>query len=191
MISSLEKFDTGLDSTFNEYVISQLYEHRSWVISFDDKLNGRDTSIIGNNVPLEFSDSGVLLPSFNILHPNYINDRNIQLNTIANLIFNICISKQKKYFFKNFKATRFLWNYYNRSSTGIEHVDSFDKNTGSIIYYLNTCDAHTYIKNIPVECEMGKGIIFSSNTVHRGTGPTISKNKFSLNITFTYNNDLV
>ena len=185
MISGVERFNTGLDTSFNNYIIKQLYMHSSWALSYDEDLITKGVLRASKDMHT-YSDSGMLLKSFDIYQSDYLNQHNLVLNNLADLIFNIIIEKQKKYLFKGPQVTRILWNYYNRSSTGVEHVDSCEPNTGSIIYYLNTCDSFTFINEEYIDCVMGTGAIFSANSVHRGTGPTKSKNKFALNILFKY-----
>lgn len=188
MINGVETFDTGLDQCFNDYIIKQLYASSSWRVSYDEFYQHEKNSsyYVDNRLDDKFSDSGMLLCSYSIDQPDHVNHFNFKLNVLANLIFSIIIKKQTKYVFKETRPTRFLWNYYNRASTGVLHKDEIKKNFGSIVYYLNTCDASTIIEDIKINCIAGTGAIFDSNSWHRGTGPADSKNKFMLNIVFSY-----
>jgi hypothetical protein len=179
MINDIIHFDTGLDEIFNNFIIKKLITHRSWSISDDE-------SAFGSSVLSDYSDTGMLLQSFRINQPDFYNNTSSDLNVLADLITNISIKKQNKYNFTNVRYLRFLWNYYNRSSTGVKHADSVQPNTASIIYYLNTCDAFTVIGDLKFNCIAGTGILFNSNLTHFGTGPSASKNKFALNIVFEY-----
>lgn len=188
MITGVERVNTGLDAVFNNHIIQQLYQSNGWQIGYDEhSIYEKDSPYYTDN-KLEdiFSDSGMLLQSYNYEQPDHLNHQNFKLNVLGNLIFEIIIKKQTKYTFKNKKPLRFLWNYYNRSSCGVAHIDYTKENTGSITYYLNSCDAFTFIGNEQVNCVAGTAAIFKSDSLHRGTGPVDSKNKFVLNIVFLY-----
>lgn len=179
---SLTKVNTGFDPAFNKYVIMRLIGQKSWSISIDDVQLDFDN-------PEMCSDTGMLLESFNSQFPDYVNRQNESLNAIADTIFGVVLQKQKRYKFEGIKLYRFLWNYYNRSSTGTAHIDYDSDNYVSIIYYLNTSDAFTIVGDTSVDCVEGQSIMFNSKTLHRGTSLIQSKFKFALNIMFSY--DLV
>jgi len=176
MISEVIRFNTGLDITFNNEIIKRLYSSDNWTICSEEN----------ESLDKDYSDTGMLIPSYSDFQPENNNSSNIGLNSIARLIGNISLQKQTSHRFTNVNYRRFLWNYYNKSSSGKFHEDSSNKNTASLIYYINTCDAYTIVNDIKYENIAGTGIIFDSNTLHRGTGPIKSNKKFSLNIIFTY-----
>jgi hypothetical protein len=192
-MTDIEVIDTGLDTVFNNYIIDTITHTQLWGISPDEKVEFKDDDPykVDHNLPDVYSDSGMLIQSFNIVSPNYLNDRASNLNTIAALILNIVLAKQKKYKFYNVKIVRILWNYYNRSSSGVFHIDNVIKNHASIVYYLNTCDAHTFIEDKRFKCIMGNAVLFKADKIHKGTGPVKDKHKFCMNIVFEYSDDMV
>lgn len=174
-------FDTGLDERFNNHVIEVIKYQKSWHIC---GLDGEGE--FNNKLDSQFSDTGMILTSYGKNQNPNINQNNANLNTIAEIILNVSLNSQTNYVFKNVKMRRVLWNYYNRSSTGTFHRDVHEPNHCSIIYYLNTCDAVTIIGNKEYNCAGGKGVLFNSNEIHRGTGPVKSLYKYACNIVFEY-----
>jgi hypothetical protein len=184
MIYGIERVSTGLDASFNDYVIYKLLQSFNWVISHDENVK---TPYALNNVN-DFSDTGFLNLTYDTARDGNIYNSFVELNVLADLIFNTVIKKQQKYKFTNIVAQRYLWNYYNRSSNGVPHFDSQKGNFGSIVYYLNTCDGFTNFDNENFKCIMGDGLLFKSTAIHQGTGPTLSRNKYCCNIVFSYDN---
>jgi hypothetical protein len=193
MITDIEVIDTGLDSAFNKCIIDTITRTDLWGISPDEKEEFKegDPYKVDDILPDAYSDSGMLIQSFNKGRPNFLNERGSNLNTIAELILNIVLAKQKKYKFYNVRIVRVLWNYYNRSSSGVFHIDDVRENHGSMVYYLNTCDAYTFIEDKRFECVMGNAVLFKANKIHKGTGPVVDKHKFCMNVVFEYSDDMV
>jgi len=184
MINGVERVSTGLDISFNNHVINKLLQSFNWVISHDEDFK---TPYALNNVN-DFSDTGFLNLTYDITRDSNIYNSFVELNVLADLIFNTVIKKQQRYKFTNIVVQRYLWNYYNRSSNGVPHIDSEKDNIGSIVYYLNTCDAFTILDNNKFKCVMGDSIVFNSKLIHQGSGPTVSRRKYCLNILFSYEN---
>ena len=131
----------------------------------------------------EFSDSGLLYCTYNLEDTGAATVPNEFLNSIATLIFEKVIRRIERNP-GNFFPTRFLYNYYNRSSEGGHHKDVDELGVRSIIYYFNTCDGGTYVKDDFFKSEAGKAIIFPSNIWHKGVGPKKDKQRFVLNIVY-------
>jgi hypothetical protein len=188
MIADIEVVETGFDLVFNNYIINELLNTGHWNISVDYKTDFTDIDSykITDTLPDTYCDSGMLLTSFKAGRPNSLNEQGYKFNIIAELILNTVLTKQKKYNLSNIRIVRVLWNYYNRSSSGVLHIDNANKNHGSVIYYLNTCDAHTIIEDKSIPCIMGTAVIFNANKIHKGTGPVRDKQKYCMNIVFEY-----
>lgn len=184
----IENLFLGEDFTseeFNNIVINKISVHSGWYLSNDEQRQKQ-------KVDEEYSDSGMLLESYydssfdnrNITH----NKNNEDINMMANLILEK-ILLVLPFEFKNLSIVRYLWNYYNRSSTGVSHKDIDDKNLGnycSIVYHLNTCDGQTIIDDNEFESKSGQCVIFDSKKIHRGTGPKVNPKRYCLNIIFKY-----
>ena len=177
---------TGLDTSFNDYVINKLHQSSNWAISSDEN-NPVNSPYALNNLS-DFSDTGFLNLSYDSKRDNNIYNSFVELNVLADFIFYKVIKNQQRYKFTNMVSQRYLWNYYNRSSNGVPHFDSKKNNVGSIVYYLNTCDAFTIVDNNKFKCVMGDCIVFNSALIHRGSGPMVSRKKYCLNILFSYDN---
>ena len=175
------RFDTGFDEKFNSYVIEVIKYQKSWHIC---DLDGKRE--FNENIDPRFSDTGMILTSFGRNQNPNVNLHNANLNIIADIILQVSLKSQTRYKFKNINLRRVIWNYYNKSSTGTFHRDLYEPNHCSLIYYLNTCDAFTIIDDKQYDCIAGQGVLFDSNIVHRGTGPTKSTYKYACNIVFDY-----
>ncbi len=166
-------------SEFNAYLINKISNHHGWHLSCDEE---KEQKMVGD----EFSDTGMLLQSF--FRNSQDSGQHSEINYLAELIFSqalaACPSK-----FTNVEPVRYLWNYYNRSSTGVVHKDMAEKIDGnyfSMVYYLNDSDGFTIVEDNKFESKSGKCIFFNSKLTHQGTGPKISKTRFCLNVIFKY-----
>ena len=153
---------------------------------FDDFINNRIISelrnvkwiLSGDTLDNEYSDAGFLHYSFNNNKPPH--EQISRLNLYGELICQKVMEQIPD--LQSYWITRFLWNYYNRSSTGTFHPDEHTDNFLSIVYYVNTCDGGTMIGDTFVKSESGTAVIFPSKTLHRGIGPTKDPNRYVLNI---------
>lgn len=182
MIDGVVVVDTGISEEFNKNVIDVIQTQRSWHISPDES---DQKQVVGEG----YCDTGMLLSSYSFKQSEYLNLHNQNVNDLGVEIFTRIVDTQRRYVFEGLKVMRLLWNYYNRSSTGVTHRDVSDKfpgNFGSIVYYLNTCDGLTIINGIEVENKAGRAVMFNPKIEHRGTGPTKSKYKYALNILFQF-----
>jgi hypothetical protein len=105
------------------------------------------------------------------------------LNNFGNWIYHFCREKSKKY--KIVRLERLYWNLYSRTSECTFHIDvsSTEKNYASIVYNLHDNDGGTEIKNHGFyQSQEREAIIFPSNILHKGVGPTNNKWRLSLNI---------
>lgn len=175
--------DDVFDDDTNKIIIEYLQKQKSWNLD-GDFYNKTANYDIGN-----FSDTGMLLLSYSSQQPEYMNTHNSSINVLATLILDKIFLKLKPFEFVNYKLNRFLWNYYNKSSTGIAHRDMESLTAEkycSIVYYLNTCDGYTMIDGEKFESKSGRCVIFDSKLSHYGVGPTNDKKRFVLNIMLSY-----
>jgi hypothetical protein len=173
--------DDITSNEFNSLLIDKISNHQGWHLSRDEKEQSK-------KVESNFSDSGMLLQSFYNNQSEYLNSHNSDINYMASIILDriLSISDVK---FTNVSTVRFLWNYYNRSSTGVKHKDIGDNIEGnycSIVYYLNTCDGYTKVEDEYYNSTSGKCVIFNSKLNHYGRGPIEDSKRFVLNIIFKY-----
>ena len=153
------------DDFFNECIQSELKKVQ-WILSTDTLADG-------------YSDAGFLHYSLNLFNPNKKPEMN-KLN-----FFGEIITKKIKDNIPNLEdhiIIRYLWNYYNRSSTGTFHQDEKTNDFVSVIYYVNTCDGGTIVGDKFIKSESGKAVIFPSTTLHRGVGPKEDLQRYVLNI---------
>lgn len=182
MITNLLEIQTDITEEFNNSVIDVIKKQRSWHMSPDE--TDQDKTVADG-----YCDTGMLLSSYSYKQSEYLNLHNQNVNELALTIFNNVINAQKTYKFHNIIIKRFLWNYYNRSSTGVFHKDISEKypdNYGSVVYYLNSCDAKTIVNDIEVQNKASNAILFNPKTIHCGTGPTKDKYKYALNVLFEF-----
>jgi len=175
--------DNIFDDDTNKIIIKYLEKQQGWRLDADF-YNENLNYDIGNH-----SDTGMLLLSYSSQQSQYMNQHNVNINTLGRLILDKILMKIEPIKFTNFKLNRFLWNYYNKSSTGIAHSDMdifATDNYCSIIYYLNTCDGYTMIGDKKYESKSGSCVLFDSKDMHYGVGPTNDKKRFVLNIMLSY-----
>lgn len=176
-----------MNDDFNFVLNQKLIESNSWRIS-NDIYNKSENFIHDEEYSKKYSDAGLLLLSYS--QEKGIPDTKEQFekysffNHCGEIIFN-SILNQSQYYFKNISLHRFLWNYYHKSSVGTFHIDSNMDNMYSIVYYVNSNDGYTEIKDYyKCKSESGSAILFKSNHFHRGNGPTNSLQRYCLNILF-------
>lgn len=188
MSKNIEILHNVCDDSFNDFVVRILRDQRGWRICPDDwdvKIQSdMQNSEYAKNLG-KHSDTGLLLHTFNDApHEDDVSAEYESLNTLAQYIFE-SVMERSQYVYHDIELVRILWNYYNRASTGIYHVDKDFKNGKkyfSVVYHLNTCDGGTIIeKNPMIPCVAGNAIIFPSNLPHRGVGPTKDPTRFVLN----------
>lgn len=165
---------------FNSLVISKISVHPGWYLSNDEQRQNQKVDDV-------YSDTGMLLESY--YDKEYNKSKSHQeINLMANLIFQKIILYMP-FEFKDVTLVRYLWNYYNRSSTGVPHKDISDETPGnfcSIVYHLNDSDGYTIVDDDEFLSKSGQCVIFDSKKLHRGTGPKSSTKRYCLNIVFRY-----
>jgi hypothetical protein len=175
--------DDIFDDDTNKVIIEYLQKQSGWHL---------DGDLYNFNIKYDtgdYSDTGMLLLSYETNRDNYLNQHNSTINVLGTLILDKILLKLKPMKFINYKLNRFLWNYYNKASTGIMHRDMESLTPTrycSIVYYLNTCDGYTIIDDKEYESKSGRCVIFDSKLLHRGVGPSNDKKRFVLNIMFSY-----
>ena len=177
----IEKLENILSKDFNNSVLQELKNNNSWGISPDEI---REEVELSDN----YSDSGMLLHSFNtgmnLPKDNVESLKLAFLNVSATHVLNSVLNNSA-FTFNNMVVQRYLWNYYNRASEGVIHLDAKEDNAYSIIYYLHDSDGGTLVGDTFHKSVSNDAIMFKSNTKHKGFGPKTGKSRFVLNILFT------
>ena len=171
---NIDTFDRLLDDEINQIVIEELYSNGLWTLAVDDTID------------CEESDQGFNMCTYS-LAPNVSVYPNEILNSIGKIILKKVVNKYENNP-NECMPVRFLFNYYNRASSGQFHIDNPDPRSQSIIYYFNTCDGGSIVNDEFIKSESGKAVVFNSNIQHKGIGPTINKNRYVLNIVYLRGN---
>jgi hypothetical protein len=173
--NDVKAFEDVQDS-YNNHIAQHILQHlKNWNICSDQKEEHTD-----------YSDYGMLYRSLDI-KPDETVVENEYLNVFAyQILYKITTILQ----INDWEPVRYLWNYYSKASTCHEHVDDsrypdHDKfNYYSIVYYINTCDGGTTVNGVFYPSIERTCIMFPSNVLHQGKGPTESSRRFVLNIMF-------
>jgi len=176
VIENLFKDDEFNADEFNDIVIKKISTHPGWYLSNDEERQKL-------SVDDDYSDTGMLLESFYSQNINQ-SENHQEINFIGNMIYEK-ILESIPFEFVNPKLVRFLWNYYNRASTGVPHkdmADNIDGNFCSIVYHLNNCDGKTIIGDDEFLSKSGQCLIFDSKKLHQGIGPKKYPKRYCLNI---------
>jgi hypothetical protein len=179
--------DVFSDKFFTQYLLEGLISTKGWQICSD---NFYESSVGDSDFESsKYSDPGVILETFNQERPPQERFGDHRLNAYGDLIFTK-ILHLSQYQYEGVGVLRYFWNYYNRSSTGLYHLDMTDAdppgNYCSIVFYINESDGGTYLEKEFFEHKANRAIIFNSKTPHRGVGPTNAKQRWNLNIIFKY-----
>ena len=178
----IEKIKLPVPKQINLDIIEHLGHQSHWNFCFDlDRKDSPPFSEIINSGPVNDSGFSNITYSFN----NYMKGTKPDdyLNNFGNWIYHFCREKSKKY--KIVRLERLYWNLYSRTSECTFHIDvsSTEKNYASIVYNLHDNDGGTEIKNYGFyQSQEREAIIFPSNILHKGVGPTNNKWRLSLNI---------
>jgi len=171
------ELDNIQNVNFNKSCIQRLIHEADWKLSVDQNYHT-------DNVSQGFSDTGMLFVSYSKIDRIGQDNNFVFFNNVAQIIFNSVLINLD-FEFKNIELKRFLWNYYNKSSTGVLHQDYNQPDWYSIVYNFSDSDGGTVIENKFVEGKQGRAVLFPSIYNHRGVGPTTSLHRFALNIVFT------
>jgi hypothetical protein len=183
MIDKTFLIENIFDDSTNDIIIKNLKKQRSWSIDTDFSYTH------SNELSEEYSDKGMLLTSFSPELNQYMLSHNSNLNVYGDLILDKVLAMlESKISFEGRRTVRYLWNYYNKASVGVPHIDYEFENYCSIIYYLNTCDGYTMIGDKKINSVSGNAVLFDANKIHYGTGPKNDKFRYVLNIVFSYDN---
>ena len=107
-------------------------------------------------------------------------------NKINSTYFTILESLLKKLKLKTLKKVKANLNPINDKLVEFgEHKDAAKESQYmSMIYYLNTNNGYTKIKNKKIKSKANKAVFFPSHTVHFGTNSTDCNNRMVLNIIY-------
>lgn len=171
--------DNLFPQNFNKYIIERLRKSAEWRLCLDDQF------LEGMNWDL-YSDTGLVFYSYhNDRIWEQVNSQDLVrgfFNNTAELILNTALASNN---ISVQSIDRVMWNYYSRSSTGIEHKDAKTPGTYSMIYNLVDTSGGTYINGDFYQGLEGRAIIFPSDIDHRGTGSENSPYRFVLNVIFS------
>lgn len=161
---------------FNRYVAARLRREGDWRLCLDDiYCGGLDTD--------RYSDTGMVFYSYHSDIPAHqIQQDPVRswFNTVAELILHTAIRHVDAV-----EIDRVMWNYYSRSSTGVEHQDYHEPGRSSMIYNLTGTDGGTWIGPDYYQGLLGRALLFPSEIPHRGTGPSDQAQRLVLNVIYT------
>jgi hypothetical protein len=164
------------DDVHNIVLLDYLNLYRGWKLAHDFTAYGHSEPTVDTNI---YSDGGCEARTFEVGED--IPEKSTHLNEAAYFI----LSKIGIHLgIKKYIPYRYTWNYYNRSSTGTPHTDYEYDNFISVLYNLNTNDGGTIINDKMYNSVAGRAVIFKSNVLHHGVGPTKSAQRYNLNIVF-------
>ena len=161
-----------LPDVINKRIIFLLIQSDRWKLAKD---NLKEIDLVDYLTNSKGKDFGNYLQTFDEKNDTYIDT---PLNFFAEIIYEI-IKEHTKY--KFLKPIRFIWNYYNNSSSTDFHKDREDSFYLSFVYSLNTNDGGTEIDGNIYPSISGQAILFPSNILHRGLPPINTKGRFNFN----------
>lgn len=160
---------------FNSYLGQRLIREGDWRLCLDEAYcGGLDTAT--------YSDTGMVFYSYHSEVPmQHIQQDPVRqfFNTAAELILHTAQPQ-----LAGIEIDRVMWNYYSRSSTGVEHRDYHEPGRTSMIYNLTDTDGGTYIGSDYYQGLGGRCLVFPSDVLHRGTGPRAQPYRLVLNVIF-------
>jgi|TARA_R110000796_G_scaffold134740_2_gene250557 hypothetical protein len=166
MVTKIKKI---LPSKVNKEIVKILQNTPGWYFGYDEKEEDNNFN----------KDQGLALQTFNeevIAHPNYQT-----LNMFAFIIANKICDELSMTFNK---LQRVNYNFYHPLSIGKPHTDYSNDNFYSILYNLNTNDGYTKIQEEKFISNESEALLFKSNQIHFGCGPTNGL-RYNLNIIFS------
>ena len=165
----LKKITNIIPSKVNKEIIKILQNTPGWYFGYDEK--DQDDSLE--------KDQGLALQTFNEDADVIISHQT--LNMFAFIIANKVCDELSITFNK---LHRVNYNFYHPLSFGKEHIDYEDNRFYTILYNLNTNDGYTSIENKKFKSNESEALLFNSNKMHYGSGPTEGL-RYNLNIVFT------
>ena len=156
-------------SKVNKEIIKILQNTPGWYFGFDENEQEESFHI----------DQGLVLQTFN--EDAYIKTDQQTLNMFAFIIANKVCDELSLTFDK---LKRVNYNYYHPLSVGKPHIDYSDNKFYSVLYNLNTNDGYTKIEDDKYESNESEALVFKSNKMHFGCGPTKGL-RYNLNIVFS------
>ena len=165
----LKKITNIIPSKVNKEIIKILQNTPGWYFGYDEK--DQDDSLE--------KDQGLALQTFNEDADVIISHQT--LNMFAFIIANKICDELSITFNK---LHRVNYNFYHPLSFGKEHIDYEDNRFYTILYNLNTNDGYTSIENKKFKSNESEALLFNSNKMHYGSGPTEGL-RYNLNIVFS------
>ncbi len=165
----LEIIKNIFPSKVNQEIIKILQNTPGWYFGYDE--NDKENSLQ--------RDEGLALQTFN-------QDGNVIINQQALNIFAFIIANKicDELSITFNKLQRVNYNFYHPLSMGKPHIDYSDNKFYTILYNLNTNDGYTSIENNKFKSNESEALVFKSNKIHFGCGPTKGL-RYNLNIVFS------
>ena len=165
----IKKISNIFPSNVNKEIIKILQNTQGWYFGYDEK----------EQEDYLKKDQGLSLQTLNenlILQPNYQ-----RLNMFA-FIITSKICDELSITFNHLRRVNF--NFYHPLSAGKPHVDYSNNKFYTILYNLNTNNCYTKIEDNKFESNESEALVFNSNKIHFGCGPTEGL-RYNLNIVFS------
>jgi hypothetical protein len=165
----IKKISNIIPHNVNKEIIKILQNTRGWYFGYDEKNQEDDLQ----------QDQGLALQTFNEDADVLISQQT--LNMFAFIIANkICDNLSITFN----KLQRVNYNFYHPLSIGKAHIDYSNNKFYTILYNLNTNDGYTSIENKKFKSNESEALVFNSNKIHFGCGPTKGL-RYNLNIVFS------
>ena len=183
----IEKLKLPIPQQINLDMINYLGNNALWNFVFDWDRNDAPSfsNIIDSS---ETTDNGFATITYSIDKSITGTREDNVMNNFGNWVYHFCRENSKKYKIK--RLQRLYWNLYSQTSTCEWHTDiqlseksKYSNTHASIIYNFHDNDGGTEIKGHGLQlAKEREAIIFPSNVLHKGVGPTQNKWRLSLNI---------
>tara|TARA_R100000664_G_C2750844_1_gene138165 strand:- start:461 stop:1054 length:594 start_codon:yes stop_codon:yes gene_type:complete len=186
-LSVIEKIKLPIPKQINLDMINYLGNNALWNFVFDWDRNDVPNflNIIDSS---ETTDNGFATITYSIDKSIAGTREDSVMNNFGNWVYHFCRENSKKYKIK--RLQRLYWNLYSQTSKCEWHTDiqlseqnKYSNTHASIIYNFHDNDGGTEIEGQGLlPAKEREAIIFPSNVLHKGVGPTQNKWRLSLNI---------
>jgi len=171
-LSYFEIVEPPVDPVFISHTKFLLGNVHGWVLASHE----------GEPLSKGYGDTGHLLKTYSVNDELPKNEHFSILNTFAEYLLKTTLNSSKLNF-SELETIRVFWNYYNHASQGTMHIDSDQPNTYSLIFNLSDTGG-TIVNDKTVASREGLGIIFNSDSLHKGLSPDFEQQRFCLNVIF-------
>jgi len=186
-LSAIEKIKLPIPQQMILDMINYLGNNALWNFVFDWDRNDAPhfSKIIDSS---KTTDHGFATVTYSIDNSISGTREDNVMNNFGNWVYHFCRENSKKYNIK--RLQRLYWNLYSQTSECQWHTDiqpseknKYSNTHASIIYNFHDNDGGTEIEGHGLQlAKEREAIIFPSNVLHKGVGPTQNKWRLSLNI---------